>query len=131
LSGETGEIVRVLYTHNPWWQTGKVPRQLAPDFKRRDFYLLKEQMETKEITGIVGARRVGKTTLMYQLIEDLLESIPPKKILYVKVDDPYLSPTIESLRNIFDIYAINILSEPLETTELIYVMLDEIQSVED
>lgn len=131
MSEGVGEIVRVLYAHNPWWSTGTVPKQLAPKFRRRDFYKLKDRLESKEITGIVGARRVGKTTLMYQLIEELLQTVDPLRILYLKVDDPYLSPTSDTLRNIFDIYSINILAEPLETSDQIYVMLDEIQSIDE
>lgn len=131
LSYDAGELLRVLYSHNPWWQTGKVPDELAPEFKRRDLYKLKEQLESKEITGIVGARRVGKTTLMYQLIEHLLEKVPAKRVFYLTIDDPYLSPSINSIKNIFDTYAINILSKPLEETEKIYIMLDEIQSLSE
>ena len=132
LGEKVEDIVRVLYAHNPWWRTGKVPKQLSPNFRRRDFYKLRDQMSSNEITGIVGARRVGKTTLMYQLVEDLLTKVDPKNILYLKVDDPFLSPTTDALRNIFDIYAINILSQPLESVQdTVYIMLDEIQAVED
>lgn len=38
-----------------------------------------------------GVRRVGKTTIMYQIIEQLIdEGINPKNILYVTFDNPIL-----------------------------------------
>lgn len=38
-----------------------------------------------------GARRVGKTTIMYQMIDNLIdEGISPKNILYVSFDNPII-----------------------------------------
>ncbi len=126
------EMIRILYTHNPWWITGSAPKELAHEFRRRDFYKLREQLDLKEITGIVGARRVGKTTLMYQLIENLLEHIEPKRVMYLKVDDPYISANIENVQQIFLLYSIHVLNEPLENlSEKVYIMLDEVQVLED
>ncbi len=125
------DILRILYQQNPWWTTGNVPPSLAPAFKRRDFHHLREGLEQKEITGILGARRVGKTTLMYQLIQDLLKTVEAPRIMFLKVDDYfYLKVDEESIKKIFELYTINILKTPLENLQApIYIFLDEIQSL--
>ena len=129
-SENDAETIRLLYIHNPWWTTGEVPTSLAPDFKRRDLHKLIEAIEAKEITGIVGARRVGKTTLMYQLVQSLLESVDPLNILFLKVDDTYLNVDEAKIKSIFDLYSINLLQKPLENLdERVYILLDEIQSL--
>lgn len=131
-SQNDAETIRLLYIHNPWWTTGEVPTSLAPAFRRRDFYKLRETITEKEITGIVGARRVGKTTLMYQLVQSLLEKVNPSNILFLKVDDTYLNVDEAKIRSIFDLYSINILQKPLENLdERVYILLDEIQSLDN
>lgn len=132
IAEDDADIIRTLFTHNPWWTTGEVPSAFTLDFRRRDFYKLREDLENREITGIVGARRVGKTTLMYQLVDSLLADVVPQRVLYLKVDDPYLAISQEKMKRIFDLYAIQVLRKPLEgLEEKIYVMLDEIQVLED
>jgi len=128
-SNET-ELLRILYVHNPWWTTGRVPEVKAPAFKRRDFYKLLRTLNDPKIVAIVGARRVGKTTLMYQLIKHLIQEIGPERVMYLSLDDPYMKITAESLGVIFDLYAKYILREPLfELGSPVYFFLDEIQSL--
>lgn len=55
------------------------------DFKR---YLYKEVSWESRMLGIIGARGVGKTTLILQYIKENLNS---KKALYVTADDMYFS----------------------------------------
>ncbi|MBN2335754.1 ATP-binding protein [Candidatus Bathyarchaeota archaeon] len=127
---DDSELLRLLHIHNPWWTTGQVPGSLAPAFRRRDLFKLVESVETREIIGVVGARRVGKTTLMYQLIQRLLETVDATRILFLKIDDPYLGMDKDEIRRVFDVYALNVLKEPLESlSERIYVLLDEVQSL--
>ena len=127
---EEMELLRVLYVHNPWWTTGSVPEAKAPAFKRRDYYRLLETLNDPKIIAVVGARRVGKTTLMYQLIEHVIGEAGPERAIYISLDDPYLKITAESLRATFDLYAKYVLKEPLsELKEPTYFFLDEVQSL--
>ncbi|MBI3027272.1 ATP-binding protein [Candidatus Woesearchaeota archaeon] len=75
----------ILYQFNPWWE-GKFETNTI----KRELYLkkLKNELESKEITFIIGLRRVGKTTIIYQLIEDMLKDVDYKKILYLSLDHP-------------------------------------------
>ena len=48
-----------------------------------------EQVIKEHSDVLSGARRVGKTTIMYQMIDNLIdEGISPKNILYVSFDNP-------------------------------------------
>lgn len=124
------ELLRTLYEHNPWWNTGRVPDTKAVPFKRRDYYKLTESIGDPEIVAVVGARRVGKTTLLYQLIEHIIGMADPRRVMYISLDDPYLKITAESLKTIFDLYAKYVLKERLsELREPVYILLDEVQSL--
>jgi predicted AAA+ superfamily ATPase len=126
------DVVRLLYQQNPWWLSGTVPEALSFDFKRRDFYPLRDALEDREISCIIGARRVGKSTLMYQLIQHLLEKVSPSRVMFLKADDYYLKLDEETLKRVFDLYSVNILREPLEKLpDKIYVFIDEVQSLPD
>lgn len=90
----------ILAIFNPWWdrsfKAGGIPR---------DGYLaeLERRGKTKDIVFVVGLRRVGKTTLMHQLIERLIEGgRDPKRILYFSMDHPALVK--ESILDIFDAF---------------------------
>jgi len=47
-------------------------------------------LEDDRIPGIIGPRRTGKTTIMYQLIDALIKEIDPMRILFFSIDDPSL-----------------------------------------
>lgn len=124
------ELLRVLNVQNPWWSGRPVPPSRVQLFKRRDFYKVRERLSDEKIVAITGARRVGKTTLMYQLIEDLLTKVSPKRILYLSLDDPYLGASSETLMRILDMYGSDVLSEPLnELKEQVYIFFDEVQYI--
>lgn len=126
------DILRILYQQNPWWNTGTVPPALTFSFRRRDFYPLRDELDTKEITCIIGARRVGKSTLMYQLIQHLLEKVEPSRVMFLKADDYYLKLDEEKIKRVFELYSVNILKKPLEKLQdTIYIFIDEVQSLTD
>lgn len=116
-----------LFFYNPWWK-GEPIRGLKP-YRREIFGNIEGYIKTVDrIIIIKGPRRVGKTTLIYQLISGLLDSgVDPKKILYVSFDDP---KTRASIDKILDFYKTEIIKRPLEGGP-IYVFLDEVQFLED
>ena len=64
-------ILKVLNAYNPWWKTGATNAALTKTYKRFAFYEAMERMENTQIRRTVvlsGTRRVGKTTIMYQMI---------------------------------------------------------------
>lgn len=78
--------------------------------------------------GIIlsGPRRVGKTTIMYQMIEDnLKKGIPAKNILYVSFDHPMLK--LCDIGRIIEIFQNNLNPDERE----LYLFFDEIQYAQD
>lgn len=124
------ELLRIMYSVNPWWESGRVPPAKAMVFKRRDYYKLLQRIDDLKIMAVVGPRRVGKTTLMYQLIEQIIVQKGPKRVMYISLDDPYLKMSPESLGEIFELYSKYVLKEPLsQLRDRIYLFLDEVQSL--
>ncbi len=127
---EDTEILQILYTQNPWWEGKSIA---VPSQARRDFYFLKKTLNDKQITAIIGPRRVGKSVLMQQLIHDLLkEKTAPKCILFAQLDEPkFGNEKGLLLSQIIEAYYKHILQKsPQEMEEKVFIFLDEIQAVE-
>lgn len=124
------DIQAILRPYNPWWpdSTRGVP-ELLP-FRRPIFHTLLEDLrQIPQILAVTGPRRIGKSTLLTQLIAKLAEEgVSPKKLVYYSFDDPAL---ISQRINIDDFVAILmkelVLNEPEKTT---YLFLDEIQRLD-
>jgi predicted AAA+ superfamily ATPase len=88
-----------------------------------------QYLRAKEILLLTGARRTGKSTLVYQIIDHLLKSGTPKKnILYINLDEPVFMSMRDDpmlLRNIVEEYRISTAEEGK-----IYLCIDEIQNYE-
>ena len=118
------QIIKVLRKYNPWWITPSAIEEESKPQKRIAYYEALKIMQHKTIRRFAvlsGARRVGKTTIMYQMMEQLLEDgVPPKNILYVTFDNPILK-----LVNVEDVLSIYESLYPISGTR--YLFLDEIQ----
>ncbi|MDZ7761793.1 MAG: ATP-binding protein [Desulfovermiculus sp.] len=112
-----------LLTLNPWWKNGRVPAFFLGR-TRRLFNEALSYLEIRQILLITGLRRVGKTTLMHQLIEYLLKQrVSPYQILYFSFDE--LRWEMDALLKEF---AFDIYQGDLQDKEL-YVFFDEIQKL--
>lgn len=113
----------VFYNFNPWWEE-KYSVDALP--RERYFNQLIKLIKNKEIIFLTGLRRVGKTTLMYQLIEYLLEHCNSKNIFYISLD--LLSLKDKSIYEIINEYK---KIQGLSNDEFVYIFLDEITSKKD
>jgi predicted AAA+ superfamily ATPase len=91
----TGSDYRaIIEDQNPWHSLGRVPDELAPPVARpvADIIwrlLMHPPLRRHQI--ILGPRRVGKTTVMYQTVSCLIrEGIPPRKLWWLRLDHPLL-----------------------------------------
>ncbi len=126
-------IRRALANQNPWWSTGKVPRPLLCPYRRRDFYPIRDKLANERILVITGPRRAGKTTIIYQMIDELLsgKKVDPRRVLFVSFDYPYLLADLDRpFEDILRAYTETIMKESLENlTERVYIFLDEVYSL--
>ncbi len=117
-------ILRLLYSYNPWWQTGSVKKEYNKPMKRFAYQEAMNTLLCKEIRRLVilcGARRTGKTTIMYQIISSLLQNgINSKNILFLSFDHPLLK--LCTIDQILEVYRANI-----SIDEEVYCFFDEIQ----
>ncbi|MBI5620149.1 ATP-binding protein [Candidatus Gottesmanbacteria bacterium] len=110
------EIVHLL---NPWWRGEAFeigiprPKYITP---------IQNSLSHKKTMLLVGSRRVGKTTLLRQTIKLLLNTIPPKHILYLLLDHPQVSQSM-----IFELIAQFRNHFSLDRSTKLYLFLDEVQ----
>lgn len=84
----------ILAPYNPWWiKQESAFFEKLPDFKRPIFFTLMEDLEEiPQMLSVIGPRRIGKSTLLKQIIRRLLETgTAPERILYFSFDDPVIS----------------------------------------
>lgn len=128
-----GPILRILAAANPWWTSGAVPAGRAPPFRRREFAKLRSALESPLITGLAGPRQVGKTTLMYQLIDDALKrGADPRHLLFVAMDFPGLALISEDpISSALQAHEEAILAHPYDgVKDRVFVFLDEVTKAE-
>src|SRR5579884_3689526 len=113
---------------NPWWTTGKVPADLALQYKRKVFHEIVNTLQRRQSTLIYGLRGTGKTTLMYQVIEKLLaEGVKQEAIKYFSFDEITFD-----LKDVLETYEKVVLRKKFDEVEnRLYIFLDEVQKVKD
>lgn len=77
---------------NPWWVDGKIEEDYNEMPRRLYFELFKPLVYEKEIRRAVvlmGPRRVGKTVMLFHLVQDLIDNgWDPKKIIFITIENP-------------------------------------------
>lgn len=121
-------ILKVLTAFNPWWKTGAVNPKMSKSYKRFAFHEAMKRLDQTDIRRTVvltGTRRVGKTTIQYQMIQTLLErGVAPQKIIFISMDHPMLK--LSGVNDILECYHENIYAE-----QDVYYFFDEIQYAQD
>ncbi len=121
-------LLKVLTSFNPWWKTGLVNSKLSRTYKRFAYFNAMNRLSHSSLRRsivLTGTRRVGKTTIQYQMIESLLQSgIDPKRIVFISLDHPMLK--LSSFQDILSCYHENVYAN-----EDVYYFFDEIQYASD
>ncbi|HLC80305.1 MAG TPA: ATP-binding protein [Candidatus Nanoarchaeia archaeon] len=78
------KIKEALMDFNPWWKG-----EFKARFKEREIYQkIQKFLALPQIITLTGLRRVGKTTLIYKLVEDAIrKGADPKNIIYFSFDE--------------------------------------------
>ncbi len=114
----------ILLEDNPHW----IDPTCYDSFVKRD--ILKtalEFLQAKEILALIGARRVGKSTIAKLLIKELLTTTQSKNIFFINLEKPEFIPYKNDatyLNTLFDEYLK--VANP-DTTKKIYFFIDEVQ----
>ena len=122
-----------LQLKNEWWINDKYKIEEAAWPERDLLAVLKGNIEHSLMLNIVGLRRVGKSTMLKQLIAELLaRKINPQNIFYFLFDYASQIKKAEFLDEVLSFYFSEILNNPgLKLDERVYIFLDEIQYIED
>jgi len=116
-------ILEILSDWSPW-------RKKLPSGIKRSKYMniLIQHLGTNLIKVIVGFRRSGKTYLMRQIIEHLIDkkTTPHQNILYINFEDDRLNEYLDlkGIRTIYETYI-----SFINPKGKIYLFLDEIQLI--
>ena len=111
---------------NIWWKIGKVRQSLTKEYKRIVYNQIMKHIDKRLIILLYGLRRMGKTTIMYQIISELLEHTEGKNILYFSFDE-----YAYSIDDVLNEYQNSVLHKTFDNTEKnVYIFLDEIQKLQ-
>ncbi len=105
------------------WGSWKITRS----FKRDIIDEICRYTDTEEVIALIGPRRAGKSTLLYQVMNHLLANgISDKAILHVNFEEPGLSPylALDLLDKLYELYRSRVYP-----TGKAYIFFDEIQNV--
>lgn len=121
-------ILKVLAAYNPWWKSGEINKQMAKTYKRFAFYEAMKRLDQQNLRRTViltGTRRVGKTTILYQMIEALLQrGISPQRLLFVSMDHPMLK--LSGISEVLECFHENVYPD-----QDVYYFFDEVQYAQD
>lgn len=112
-----------LFEWNPWW----VKECRFKGIQRDKLKDILPWVERKEIISIIGVRRAGKTTLLYEIIESLIKDkgIEPKSILFIKADDERVE-TEKLIDKAIDEY-----QKSVNPYQKFFLFIDEVQEIPD
>lgn len=119
--------IDTLEQFNPWWKTGNVKESLLKPYKRHIYSDIKKYIDRRQIILMWGLRRTGKTTTMFQLIQNILADSDKNNILYFSFDE-----IVFDFKEVLETYQKTVLGDSFDNIKgTIYIFLDEIQKVDD
>lgn len=120
-------LLRLAEEQNPWRQVGDVPSTLAPPVARPLAEVLWRRLANSRLRRfqiVLGPRRVGKTTVLYQTVQRLLrDGISAQRIWWWRLGHPLLAEA--SLGELVRAAVDSGVEHP------VYVMLDEVVRAPD
>lgn len=126
----TEDVRRVLAEQNPWMGLGEVPAVLAPETERalgRALWSRVANDKPHRFQVVLGPRRVGKTTVMYQTVKHLIQGgVSPSRLWWFRLDHPLLleKPLGDLVRGVVEV------ARPT-SEEPLFIFLDELVYARD
>lgn len=125
--------IQDLQLKNEWWMHPHYKIEEA-DWPKRDlFAVIKDNLKHSLILNIVGLRRVGKSTILKQVIAQLLhQKINPLNVFYFLFDYGSQIQKAEFLDEVLSLYFSEVLKKTCSSLKgRVYVLLDEIQYIKN
>ncbi|ARN78214.1 ATPase [Nonlabens spongiae] len=86
------QVIDRIRFENPWWIDGHIESDYNEMPRRLYFDLFKPLVYEREIRRAVvlmGPRRVGKTVMLFHIVEDLIQNgVDPRKIIFITIENP-------------------------------------------
>lgn len=118
----------ILIDDNPHWDT---PEAYSEYISREKLIQALSFLKAKEVIAILGARRVGKSSLARLMIRSLLPTTNPRNIFFINLEKTSFIPYKNDPTYLDTIYEHYLkIAEP-DMSQRIYVFLDEIQIFAD
>ena len=120
---QTNKLYEILSSYNRFWNTGSIDAGIGRDILPACL----DQLDSKEVVVLKGVRRCGKSTLMAQVIRELLaRKVSPTAILRVNLEEPLFSSeySVELLEQIYRTYR-----ERVQPEGKCWLFMDEVQNV--
>lgn len=113
-----------LERQNPWW----FGKEFDAGIDRLPWYPgITKYMKAREVLLLLGARRTGKSTLVYQIIKNLLNNkTPPEAILFINLDEPLFQSKSKDSMYLTEIIEYYLAQKKSVST--FYLFIDEIQN---
>ena len=116
----------ILLEDNPHWL--KSVNEVYQNYTNREMLSIAlEYLSAKEIVAIIGARRVGKSSLTKLMIKALLKEVNPKNIFFINLEKPSFIPYKNDPTYLDKIYNAYLKLANPNRDEKIYFFIDEIQ----
>jgi len=114
----------ILHPTNYWGELKQSPGKPRPEYVS---WLL-EQSENSNVSAVVGVRRSGKSTILKQVIYQLItrKGVNPNNTLLVNLEDPRLIELLENTNLLNLIFAFK---NKADLRSKMYVVFDEIQNI--
>ena len=132
------DIHSIVKPYSPWIEKGSLApwRKTIPKFHRPLFSSLVDDLDSiNQIISITGPRRVGKSTLLQQLVQYLLtqKKVDRKRIVYYSLDDParfLVDASAGAERGAVVLEEMMLQLNEMGQSGPAYLFLDEIQTLE-
>lgn len=125
------EVQKRVAFENPWWVAGRGIEEERRSWPRRAYFhpflRLVRELGVRRAVVLIGPRRVGKTVMLAQAVQALLDDgVPGTHILQLSLDTPlYAGRSLEGLVRMF----IDLHRHPSDRQ--LWVFFDEVQYVRD
>ena len=120
---QTAKLYEIISSYNRFWSTDSIDAGITRDL----LPVCLQQWDSKEVVVLKGVRRCGKSTLMAQVIRELLaRNVQSTAILRINLEEPLFSAeySVELLEQIYRTYR-----ERVQPEGKCWLFMDEVQNI--